>query len=220
MVTSFNEFSRPEFCKIQIYSMKKYEVDQKEQEATRRIQMNSKRNNRRREASKNTSSVINKAIKAGIFPQQHANIITPQKLDFDQLLYSGKCEGPFAYERYMGRIKCKESPADIVSKDLFDQKHPMFKQQATSVFSRDSINKFIQVASPSEDFFRHHKNVILGVLREHLREVKRITEIYEQFQPLIRNTLRDRVTDFVSQPSSALEKMQEYSLFLKELRYY
>ena len=29
-------------------------------------------------------------------------------------------EGPYSYERYMGRVKIKEAPADIVSKKLHD----------------------------------------------------------------------------------------------------
>jgi hypothetical protein len=39
----------------------------------------------------------------------------------------------------------------------------------------------MRVAEPNHEFFRKHKCILHNVLNEHLREAKRVFEIYEQF---------------------------------------
>ena len=43
LVHCFNDFNRPEFCKIKEYSQKKYEVEMKELEASRKVSLDYQR---------------------------------------------------------------------------------------------------------------------------------------------------------------------------------
>lgn len=99
-------------------------------------------------------------------------------MDFDSLLYKGEFKGPYTYERYMGRVKIKEAPSNVYSKELIDKKDQVFKQKGNQVFGRDQVLKLMEVAKSSEDFFKIQKRFILDVLRDHLHEVKRVHEVF------------------------------------------
>lgn len=150
-----------------------------------------------------------------MFKFSNTNIIVPKKLNFDRMLYSKDFEASYSYERYMGRIKVKEAPSDVVSKGLIDQESPV-----DIVFQKDIVLRKMNVASTSEEFFKKHRRDILKVLRDHLHEVKRVRELYEQFKPIYKNEMQSRVKAFVNRPENSLDLMTEYSNFLNELRRY
>jgi len=150
-----------------------------------------------------------------LFKFSNTNIIVPKKLNFDRMLYSKDFEASYSYERYMGRIKVKEAPSDVVSKGLIDQESPV-----DIVFQKDIVLRKMNVASTSEEFFKKHRRDILKVLRDHLHEVKRVRELYEQFKPIYKNEMQSRVKAFVNRPENSLDLMTEYSNFLNELRRY
>ena len=60
----------------------------------------------------------------------------------------------------------------------------------------------------------------MKVLRDHLHEVKRVRELFDQFKPIYKNDMQSRVREFKNRPESALDQMQDYSTFLNELRRY
>ena len=78
----------------------------------------------------------------------------------------------------------------------------------------------MNVADISEEFFDQHRWKILKVLRDHLQEVKRVREVFDQFQPIYRSEMQSRVKSFINRPECSLELMNEYSSFLNELRRY
>ena len=56
LVVCFNDFSRPEFCKIQVYTRKKYEYEMQEQDSTRRVQREYSQGHRRRRGKDGTAN--------------------------------------------------------------------------------------------------------------------------------------------------------------------
>lgn len=76
----------------------------------------------------------------------------------------------------------------------------------------------MNVASTSEDFFKNHRRDILKVLRDHLHEVKRVKEIFDQFKPIYKNEMQIKVKKFINRSENSLELMNQYSTFLNELR--
>ena len=61
---------------------------------------------------------------------------------------------------------------------------------------------------------------MVNILREHLHEVKRVRELFDQFQPIYRRVMQTRVRNFINRPENSLDLMNEYSEFLNELRRY
>ena len=116
LVTCFNDFSRPEFCKIQEYHKKKYEMEIKELEAARKVNLVYQRGNKQEKKNQLTSyPELQNAIKQGKFNMRNLNTIMPKMLNFDRMLYNREIfEASYSYERYMGRIKLKEMPNNIV----------------------------------------------------------------------------------------------------------
>ena len=76
----------------------------------------------------------------------------------------------------------------------------------------------MNVASTSEEFFKNHRRDILKVLRDHLHEVKRVKELFDQFKPIYKNEMQIKVKKFINRSENSLELMNEYSTFLNELR--
>jgi len=127
---------------------------------------------------------LQEAVKKGIFKSKNTPLINPKTLDFDRMLFNKEFEAPFSYERYMGRIKVKEAPTDVLSKGLIDQ-----ETTVDNVFQKDCVPRKIEVASMKEEFFKKHRRDILKVLRDHLHEVKRVKELYDQFKPIYKNEM-------------------------------
>ena len=216
LVTSFNEFNRPEFCKIQEYGQKKYEVEKKELEASRKINLEYQRENKKSQKGKITGNPeLQEAMKRNMFKFKNANIIQPKILNFDKMLYNKEFEQSYFYERYMGRIKVKEAANDVISKGLVDHESPV-----DIVFQKDHVMRKMNVANVKEDFFRSKRDELMKVLREHLHEVKRVREIFDQFKPIYQRDMMMRVRAFINRPENSLELMDQYSDFLNELRRY
>jgi hypothetical protein len=155
------------------------------------------------------------ACARGTYRYHQRPLIMPKALSFDKLLYPTKeFEGPYSYERYMGRIKVKEAPPDVVSKDLVDKEQP-----SDTVFAKDVVSRKMNLAHPQEDFFKKQKRDILKVLTGHLQEVKRAREVFDQFKPIWSGQMQARVDDFIGRAGpSPLERMKEFADFLHELR--
>ena len=60
----------------------------------------------------------------------------------------------------------------------------------------------------------------METLRDHLRETKRIHELYEQFKPIIQGRMQEKVMTFVKSADNVLSQNVEYAAFLAELRNY
>ena len=88
------------------------------------------------------------------------------------------------------------------------------------MFQKDIVLRKMNVASTSEEFFKNHRYEILKVLRDHLHEVKRVREVFEQFKPIYKSDMRERMKKFITRPECSLDIMNDYSAFLNELRKY
>lgn len=81
LVVSFNDFSRPEFCKIQVYTRKKYEYEMQEQDQTRRVAREYSQGHRRRRAKDGSSNPeITAAFSAGTYKYGQKHLILPKPL--------------------------------------------------------------------------------------------------------------------------------------------
>ena len=96
------------------------------------------------------------------------------------MLYSGNFDNPFGYEKYMGRIKVEEA-IDLAEKRLLPFEH----NEGETLFTKESVKRQFNVAHAKEGFFKTKRDKIMNILRDHLRETKRIHELYEQFKPII-----------------------------------
>ena len=153
LITCFNDFNRPEFCKIQEYGQKKYEVEMKDVEQQRKSNLEYIREQKRAARAKTKSQQeLTVALKNGQFKHKNTGIINPKLLNFDSMLYSKEFEASYSYERYMGRIKVKDAQSDVVSKGLVDHENP-----AEIVFQKDIVLRRMNVASKDEGFFKEHK---------------------------------------------------------------
>ena len=117
------------------------------------------------------------------------------------------------YESYMERIKLQTSDESVKYKTLVDE-----NDIHNTVFTQDKVYPELKVASTNDDFFRNHLKSVINVLRDHLTEVKRVKEIFEQFRPIIEGNMRRTVIEFISHEGSALERMRDYAKILNELR--
>ena len=91
---------------------------------------------------------LQEAVKKGIFKTKNTAIINPKILDFDRMLFNKEFEAPYSYERYMGRIKVKEAPSDVLSKGLVDQ-----DSTVDNVFKKDFVPRKMEVASMQKEQF-------------------------------------------------------------------
>ena len=86
-------------------------------------------------------------MKRNMFHQKSINTICPKLLNFDRMLYSKDVfEASYSYERYVGRVKLKEAPADVTWKGLVDHESPV-----EIVFKKDKINRKMDVANTVEE---------------------------------------------------------------------
>jgi len=122
MVECFNDFNRPEFCKIQEYGLEKYNVEMKELETSRKLHLEKQRDSRRaRRTVSSQKDELQEAMRKGLFKQKNASsVIHPKMLNYDRLLYNKEFEASYFYEKYMGRIKVKEAPTEEISKNIVD----------------------------------------------------------------------------------------------------
>lgn len=109
LVTCFNDFSRPEFCKARIMNRREM-TSQTDADHARKLQLEQMRKQRRREVINVPieSAQIRDAKSRQLFHYSLSQLITPPLIDFDKLLYTSQFDNPFAYEKYMGRIKIEE----------------------------------------------------------------------------------------------------------------
>mmetsp|Transcript_43574 Transcript_43574/g.42064 ORF Transcript_43574/g.42064 Transcript_43574/m.42064 type:complete len:80 (+) Transcript_43574:1424-1663(+) len=74
----------------------------------------------------------------------------------------------------------------------------------------------MKIADPNELVYFRAKESVAKILRRHIREAKRVVEIFSQFESIIRGTLFNRVKEFLKED----RREREYELLIKELRYY
>lgn len=220
LVTCFNDLSRPEFCKVRFFNKRELE-NQQDSDHTRKILLEQQRRQRRREDPKiapKESTTISHAKDKKIFHYSLSSMISPTPIKFDEILYKPNKEfdNPFAYEKYMGRIRVEEV------NHLFEKRIvPADADPSEVLFARTTVKKAMDIAHVKEDrFFREKRDLILNTLRDHLREVKRIYELYDQFQLIINGSMEERVMNFVASSDNVLGQMNEYASFIGEIRNY
>jgi hypothetical protein len=176
-VTCFNDFSRPEFCKVRLFNKRELE-NQQDSEAMRKILREQQHKQRRREDPKiapKESETIRLAKEKKIFHYSLASMISPPPIDFDKLFYKEKFNNPFAYEKFMGRIKIEESNIHFEKRIV-----PLDADESEVLFSKTSVKKAMDIAHVREEkFFKERRDIILETLRDHLRETKRVYELYD-----------------------------------------
>jgi hypothetical protein len=70
-------------------------------------------------------SVVGQALASGVFSKNMTELIRPDSIDYDKILYSQKeFKSPHSYEKYMGRIKLRTAPSEVQSKPLKDSANP------------------------------------------------------------------------------------------------
>ena len=117
-----------------------------------------------------------------------------QTIDFNEALF-GKNNGPDIYRNFMPRIRINE-PED----------------------------KKFKIADPTDKVYKKQKEEIIKIIELHLKESKRILEVYQQFEPLICGTLNKKVDtflNFVNQEDKILRiQDRDYAEIIKEIRFY
>jgi hypothetical protein len=98
------------------------------------------------------NSLIGQALSCGVFSKNMTELIHPESVDYDQILYSQKdFKNPHCYEKYMSRIKLRKSPSEVQNKPLKDN------TGSNRIFSQESVPRLMKVAETNHEFFRKHK---------------------------------------------------------------
>lgn len=87
----------------------------KELEASRKVNLEYQRETKKAKKNKITANLeLQDAIKRNLFRSKNMSTICPKMLNFDRMIYNKEIfEASYSYERYMGRVKVKEAPADV-----------------------------------------------------------------------------------------------------------
>jgi len=152
------------------------------------------------------SATIREAFTSKVFHNSLHSMVTVPSLDFDKILYTEEFDNPFAYEKYMGRIKIEEALHQTNEKRIA----PSDLEEGETLFAMESVKRAMEVAHVKEDFFKTKRDKIMNTLRDHLRETKRVHELYEQFKPIIQGEMQERVMNFVQSQSDPLGMATEY----------
>lgn len=142
--------------------------------------------------------------------------------DFETLLYPDLECGPDVYRKYIGRLLAEESDRAVKS----DRKE-LIRDPSTQVNSSSGapkyVDRFLRVADKAENCYKRAKQDILHIVSIHLREVKRVLEVYEQFEEVIRGALARRVARILMQAQDdgimGRSTDKDYAALIKELRY-
>ena len=89
------------------------------------------------------------------------------------------------------------------------------------------VDRFLRVTDEAETCYQRAKEDILHIVSTHLREAKRVLEVYQQFDEVIKGPLARRVTKTLTQlQDDAISTLmfghsadKDYSVLIKELRY-
>ena len=89
------------------------------------------------------------------------------------------------------------------------------------------VGRFLRVTDEAETCYQRAKEDILHIVSTHLREAKRVLEVYQQFDEVIKGPLARRVTKTLTQlQDDAISTLmfghsadKDYSVLIKELRY-
>lgn len=178
-VTAFDDFSRPEFCKLFELSPEKYEVHSNELAKNRRLATATQE--KARFGGRHTDASGSEAAKSAAIPQ-----------DFETLLYPDLECGPDVYRKYIGRLLAEESDRAVKG-----YRKELIRDPSTQVNSSSGapkyVDRFLRVADQAENCYKRAKQDILHIVSIHLREVKRVLEVYQQFEEVIRGALARRV---------------------------
>jgi hypothetical protein len=119
--------------------------------------------------------------------------------DFTELLYPGVEMGPEVFARFMGRIRVTESDRAVKGFRREYTGAASFLGQAGSSRAPTYIDRYLRVADRDEECYRLAKADIRAAVSAHLRDTKRVLEIYEQFEPILKGALAARVNRALSQ---------------------
>lgn len=65
----------------------------------------------------------------------------------------------------------------------------MIDENNLGVFMRPYIDRKMMVASPDEECYQIIKRNVLKIIIRHYREAKKVTEVYKQFESVVRGSL-------------------------------
>lgn len=74
----------------------------------------------------------------------------------------------------------------------------------------------MKIADLEEQCYQDARLKLLDILQLHYRETQRVTEIFSQFDQIIRGVFQQRVNDFIKED----RREKEYEAILKELNFY
>lgn len=77
-----------------------------------------------------------------------------------------------------------------MTKDIIDENN-------LGIFTKQYVEKPLKIADPDEVHYQEIKHKIRKILIKHLRESKRVIEVFSQFDSIIKGTLQARVKDFI-----------------------
>jgi hypothetical protein len=87
--------------------------------------------------------------------------------------------GPDIYKKFMGKIQIQE-------------------QIKRSLIPRKVVGKKIMdVADPLEPYFAIKKKEMTDSISDHLRDMKRVTEVFDHFKPVMNGALKQKVFEFI-----------------------
>lgn len=155
---SLNNFLRPEYGKIAEVSGRKLATEWEEFREDLRL------------ADPRQEFVLADQAGPGQKPRAKKSAGVPQ--DFEQLLYKGQEIGPEIYRKYLGRVQVQETtPKSKIGKI------PQAAEGGGEAAVKDP--KFLAITSSGEAHCEEVKAEILGTLRVHLKETKRVLEVFE-----------------------------------------
>lgn len=180
MVSSFDDFCRPEFCKVEELHAEGYQA---------RLRELGKR--REEKAAADTAFPGKQADGLG----RDANFSSAGvPVDFEKLLYAGDELGPEGYCKFIGKVQARET-------DRRTKGHRKELIRGASALTHlgpgkkepTYIDRFLRVAHHTETCFIKAKQDILRVVEVHLQEAKRVLEIFDQFEGVIRGSVARKV---------------------------
>jgi hypothetical protein len=212
-VSSFDDFQRPEFAKVH------------------EVAARGKGGDVQKEASKDSEDKQGKtadeilAMRPSSFGQLVASASCGVQQDFDQLLFPGHEAPDGVYSAFLHRAKVTESDRAIKGfRREFTKGASLLMHPGGPGRPPTYVDRYFRVADRQEECFLKAKEDILHVVSAHLRDTKRVLEIFEQFEPLLAGTLAQKVGHTLSlvreEGLAGRAADKEYAKIIKEVRFF
>ena len=174
LVGSFDDFCRPEFCKIAELPASKSGAPGHGPASTKL------------EGTASARVDPYQGLSGDSYGQDAAAYSCGVQQDFEKLLYPGVDAGPSIYSKFIGRLEVSES--DRATKGYrreYVRGASLLGPRGGAVKAPTYIDRFLRVADAGDACYRRAKQDILVVMAAHLKDTKRVLEIYQQFEPVM-----------------------------------